>query len=288
MSVVDLLQALVNGLCLGAVIALVSVGLTLVLGVMHVPNFSHGDLVMLGMYVAFLAWQLAGLDPLVAVPVAAVVMAVVGWLLYQGTIRRVLDAGAQTQIIVTVGLSIALRGLAQLLFTADSRRVDAPLAAGVRVPVGGVVLGGPQLAMGLGAVACTALVAWMVHRTQLGHALQAVGEDRAAAALMGIRPRRMFAVAWGVAGATTGVAGALLINLYTVDPTTGANFGLLAFAAVSLGGFGSVIGTATAGIVLGAVQGVVGLFFSPYTLAAALVIYLLVLIVRPQGLRGTA
>jgi branched-chain amino acid transport system permease protein len=286
-GLVDLAQALVNGVCLGTVIALASVGLALVFGAMALPNFAHGDLVMLGMYVGFFCWQLLGLDPLVAVPVAAGVMAVVGWLLYRGTLRQVLDAGAQTQIIVTVGLSILLRGLAQLLFTADSRRVDTSLVSRLRLPVGGVVFGGPQLAMAAGAVACTAAVAWLVHRTELGHALQAVGEDRGAAALMGIRPQRLYAMAWGVAGATTGVAGALLLTQFTVDPTTGANFGLLAFASVALGGFGSVVGTAVAGVVLGAVQGVVGLYWPPYTLAAALGIYLVVLVVRPHGLWGT-
>lgn len=283
----DLAQSVVTGLLLGGVFALAAVGLTLIFGVMDVVNFAHGDLIMLGMYVGFFTWSLFGLDPLLAIPVAAVVLAVVGATVYFGLIRPVLGRSPLAQVVVTFGLLVLLRGLAQFLWTPNNRNVQHAFVSDLRWEIGGVVIGGPQLAAGAGALLCTAAVAWFVHRTELGAALQAAGEDRAGAALMGINPDRMYALAWLVAGGTTGVAGALLINQFSVSPVSGVVFGLVSFVVVALGGFGSVTGAALAGLLVGVVYGVVGRYASAYGMAAALGIYLVVLVARPQGLRGT-
>lgn len=283
----DFLQALTNGAFIGAVFALAAVGLTLVFGVTNMINFAHGDLIMVAMYVGFVCWSLFGLDPLVAIPIAAVTMALVAVLVYAGIIRPVLGSSQLAQMVVTFGLLTFLRGVVQFVFTATPRRIDDPIVGRLRVVVGGVAVTGAQLVSAVGALLATAALAWFVHRTETGQALQAVGEDAAGASLMGINANRMYGLAWALAGVSTGVAGALLINNFGIDPLAGAAFGIMSFIAVALGGFGSVLGAALAGVLLGVVQGVVGLYFSGYTLTAALGIYLLVLIVRPQGLRGT-
>lgn len=284
---IDFLQALTNGAFLGAVFALAAVGLTLIFGVTNMINFAHGDFIMLAMYVGFVCWSLAGLDPLVAIPIAAVTLALVAILVYAGIIRPVLGSTQLAQMVVTFGLLTFLRGVVQFAFTADPRRVDDPVVSQVRIVVGGVAVTGAQLVAASGALVATCALAWFVHRTEMGHAMQAVGEDAAGASLMGINANRMYALAWALAGVSTGVAGALLINSFGIDPLAGATFGIMSFIAVALGGFGSVLGAALAGLLLGIVQGVVGLYLSGYTLTAALGIYLLVLVVRPQGLRGT-
>lgn len=284
---VDLAQAAVNGLLIGAVFSLVAVGLTLIFGVMDIVNFAHGQLVMLAMYVTFFAWSLAGLDPLVSIPLAAGVMATVGYATYRAVIRPVLGQPMLSQIIVTFGLLTLLQGAAQFAWTPNSRTVLDPLVGDSRVVIGGVVLGGPQLVAAVGALLCTGAVAWFVHRTDVGSALQATGEDPRAASLLGINPDRMYGLAWIIGGATTGVAGALLMNSFSVTPTAGAAFGLIAFVTVALGGFGSVVGAGLAGLVLGVAQGVVGLYRPEYALAALLALYLVVVLVRPQGLLGT-
>lgn len=284
---VDLVQAALNGLLIGAVFSLVAVGLTLIFGLVDIVNFAHGELVMLAMYVTFFAWSLAGLDPLVSIPLAAIVLAVVGFVTYRALIRPVLGKPMLSQIIVTFGLLTILQGAAQFAWTPNSRTVLDPLVGGSRVVIGDVVLGGPQLIAALGALLCTGAVAWLVHRTELGAALQATGEDAQAASLLGIDADRMYALAWIVGGATTGVAGALLMNSFSVTPTAGAAFGLIAFVTVALGGFGSVIGAGLAGLVLGVAQGVIGLYRPEYSLAALLALYLVVVLVRPQGLLGT-
>lgn len=283
----DFLQALTNGAFLGAVFALAAVGLTLVFGVTNMINFAHGDFIMVAMYVGFFCWSLAGLDPLVAIPIAAVTLALIAVLIYAGIIRPVLGSSQLAQMVVTFGLLTFLRGTVQFAFTADPRRVDDPIASSIRVVIGGVAITGAQLISAAGALVATLALAWFVHRTETGRALQAVGEDAAGASLMGINANRMYGLAWALAGVSTGVAGALLINNFGIDPLAGATFGIMSFVAVALGGFGSVLGAALAGLLLGIVQGVVGLYLSGYTLTAALGIYLLVLVVRPQGLRGS-
>lgn len=284
---IDLLQSVVSGLLVGGVFALAAVGLTLVFGVMDVVNFAHGEFVMLGMYIGFFSWSLFGLDPLLAIPIAAIVLALVGVLVYQGAIRPVLGKNPLSQVIVTFGLLVFFRGLAQFLWTPNDRSVQNTIASGLRFQIGGIVVGGPQLVAAVGALLCTAAVAWFVNRTEMGRGLQAAGEDPAGAALMGINPDRMYALSWLLAGGTTGVAGALLINQHTVSPVAGAVFGLVSFVAVALGGFGSVGGAALAGLLIGVVYSVVGLYASAYATAAALGIYLVVVVARPQGLRGT-
>lgn len=282
----DLIQAALSGLLTGALFALVAVGLTLIFGVMDIVNFAHGELVMLAMYAAFFAWSLLGLDPLVALPLALMGTSIAGAVVYLVAVRPVLGKPALSQIVVTFGLLSLLRGLAQILWSPNARTVTDPIVGNLRVNLGHVVLGGPQLVTAAGAIVCTLLVWWFVTRTRLGNAMQATGEDADAAALLGINPGRMHALAWVIAGATCGVAGALLMNSYSATPDAGASYGLIAFVTVALGGFGSVVGAALAGLALGVVQSVVGLYEPAYALTAVLTLYLLVVVVRPQGLLG--
>jgi branched-chain amino acid transport system permease protein len=284
--VVDFSQALANGLLLGAVLALVATGLTLIFGVMDIVNFAHGEFVMMAMYVAFFAWQLAGIDPLASVPICAAFGAALGWATFHGLIRRVLGKSPLAQIIVTFGLLVFLRGLAQFLWTPNTRNVPDPVAQNWHLQLGAVIVPGPQAVAAGGALVTTALLAWFLNHTESGVALRATGEDAKAAALLGINPRKMYALAWSIAGLTTGIAGALLMSQLSVSPTAGVEFGLLSFVVVALGGFGSVTGAAIAGVAIGVAQSVVGLYAPSYTLAAALAVYLLVMLVRPQGLLG--
>lgn len=283
----DLGQAIVNGLLIGAVFALVAVGLTLIYGVMDIVNFAHGEMVMLGMYSTFFAWSLFGLDPLVSLPITGAAIVVTGALMYYGVIGPVLGRSPLAQIIATFGVQVFLRGLAQFLWTPDTRTITGAWADDLRLRFAGVVIGGPQLVMAAGALVTTLGVALLMNRTRIGGAIRAAGEDPTAASLMGIDPKRMYALAWMIAGAATGIAGGLLMNAYSASPTAGVTFVLMAFVVVALGGFGSIAGAAVGGLLVGVAQGVVGLYAPAYTLAIALALYLVVVLVRPQGLLGT-
>lgn len=283
----QLVQVLIAGILIGGIYSLVSVGLTLIFGVLDIVNFAHGSYLMLAMYVVFYSWSRLGIDPLAAIPIAFVTLALAGWATYGGVIRWVMGKSALAQIVSTFGLLVALEGLAQVLFTANDRAVGSTVSESLGFRVDGVSVSGAQLVGFVGAVLFTGLLALFMNHTELGTAIRATGEDRGAAALMGINVRRMDALAWALGLGCNGVAGALLMNSYTVNPTAGVTFGLIAFFAVALGGFGSVIGAGIAGIVLGVAQNVTALYTPQYALAALVGIYLLVVVIRPQGILGS-
>jgi branched-chain amino acid transport system permease protein len=283
---VSVLEVLVSGLLIGGIYALVSIGLTLIWGILDVINFAHGSYVMLGMYVAYYAWSLLGLDPLASIPFDAVLLGAAGYVTYRLVIRPVMGKSPLAQITVTFGLLVALEGAAEVLWSPDSRAVANPVSSHFNVRLGGLALGGPQLIGFAGAVICTAALVAFINMTRTGNALRATGEDRTGAVLMGINVERMNALSWILGLACTGVAGALLMNSYTVDPEVGVTFGLVAFVAVALGGFGSVVGAGVAGLLLGAVQSLVSLYASQYGLAALVAIFLVIVLIRPTGILG--
>jgi len=288
MSVEILLQTLLSGVLIGLVYALVAVGLTLIFGVMDIVNFAHGEFLMLGMYASFWLFALYALDPIFTLPFTALLLFAVGAAVYQTVIRRIIHASMLAQIFSTFGLMVLFRGLAQFLWKPDFRSVENSLVSGT-VTLGALQFGLPQIVAGAGAIGATLFVWWFLNRTRVGAALEATAADREAAQLMGIPTQRMFTLAWGIGAACAGVAGALLSTFYPVFPEVGANFVLIAFVVVALGGFGSVTGAFFAGIIVGVVEVVGGFLIGPQLkLALVLFLYLLVVLLRPQGLLGRA
>ncbi|MGQ9370905.1 branched-chain amino acid ABC transporter permease [Azospirillum sp. ST 5-10] len=282
------LQILVSGLLIGLIYALVAVGLTLIFGVMDIVNFAHGEFLMLGMYASFWGFALFGLDPILSLPLTAALLFAVGVLVYQTIIRRILDAPMLSQIFATFGLMILLRGLAQFFWKPDHRLISHTLVDG-NVSLGVVQFGLPQLAAAVGAVVVTGALWLFLHRTRLGTALEATAIDREAATLMGIDGQRMFALAWGIGAACAGIGGALIATFFPIFPDVGANFILIAFVVVVLGGFGSIAGAFWAGLIVGVLEVVGGFIIGPeYKTAIVLSLLLLVLLVRPKGLMGKA
>jgi branched-chain amino acid transport system permease protein len=283
-----LVQVVVSGLLIGAVYALFSSGLTLIWGMMNVVNFAHGDFVMLGMYAAFvtMVWLHGGAA--LAGIAAAVGLLIVGVVVYYGLIRHIMRGPMLAQILSTFGLALFIRYAAFWLFSANF--VTLPEGAlGGTVTIGGIYLGMPQLIAGIVAITLTGGMYLLLVHTTLGSQLLAVSEDRQAAMLMGIRPDRMQALAWGLASAAAGIAGALMAAIYPVSPTIGETLALTAFVVVTFGGFGSVPGALLAGLMIGVVQALSAFWFGPiYRDVAVYVLFVLMLWVRPQGLLGKA
>jgi branched-chain amino acid transport system permease protein len=283
-----LIQVIAGGLLLGAVYALFSSGLTLIWGMMNVINFAHGDFVMLGMYVAFVVWTLMGGGPAAAVPIAALVLASLGIVCYFALIRHIMRGPMLAQILGTFGLALLLRYSAFWYFGTSFRTLPETLVGGILV-IGPIRVESSRLLAGVVALLVTACLHLILTRTALGSRMLAVAEDPVAAELMGIRPDRMQAVAWGLAAAATGIAGALIANFFYVAPTVGETLAIVAFVTVSLGGFGSVPGALVAGLLIGVIESV-----SAYTIGAIykdIVVYtlfVLALWLRPQGLMGKA
>jgi branched-chain amino acid transport system permease protein len=279
-------QAVASGLLLGAVYALIAAGLSLIFGLMEIVNFAHGEFLMLAMFTAFWLYALHAVDPLVSLPLAALLLFAIGVATYYGIVKRVLRGPALAQIFATFGLAVFLRGLAQFLWTPDFRVVQAPLVAG-RLNVFGLFLGIPQVIASVGALLAFAALFLFLSRTETGQALLATAQDRQAAQVMGIDTDRMFALGWGIGAACVGVAGVLLANFYYVFPDVGAVFALLAYVTVALGGFGSILGALVAGIIVGLVEHLAGLLISPsLKYAAVFALYLAVVLIRPRGLFG--
>jgi branched-chain amino acid transport system permease protein len=259
--------------------------LTLIFGVMDVVNFAHGEFLMLAMYATFGA-GLIGLNPILALPVVALLMFLVGAIVYRVLIRRLLAGPPSAVVFGTFGLLVFLQGAAQFLFTSDYRSVPNPPFQGT-LHLGSINLGEAQIVAGLGALVLTAFVFAFVEYTEPGRALRALSEDRVAAQLMGIDVQRMNAFAFGLGIACAGAAGALLMLTYQAYPRVGTEFALTAFVVVALGGFGSVQGALVGAVLVGLVEVLGGFYISPaLKMIPVYVLYLLVVLVRPQGLLG--
>lgn len=280
-----IIQGVVSGILMGLIYALVAVGLSLIFGLMEIVNFAHGEFLMLAMYASFWFWVL-GLDPLFALPLVAGLLGLAGVLVHYGIIRRLLTAPMLAQVCGTFGLAVALRAAAQFLWTPDFRTIADPLVAG-RVQIGPIFIGQPQLVAGAICLLSFILLWLFVTRTETGLGLQATAQDRQAAAVMGIPVERMSALGWAIGLGCVGVAGSMLSTFFYIFPDVGVSFALLAFVTVALGGFGSIMGSLVAGVLIGLVESLGGLLIDPsYKTLIVFGLYLAVVLVRPMGLFG--
>jgi len=282
-------QVVLSGLLMGLIYALVAAGLSLIFGLMDVVNFAHGELMMVAMYAVFTLWQMSGLDPFILLPVVAALLFGLGVAIYRLLIARALSVRfnkGMVQIFVTFGLAIFIRGFAQYVYGGEFRSVTGTFLGNRTFNLGDVYLPLPQLAAGLVCLlAFAGLLA--ISRTEFGRALEATREDREAVALIGIDRDRIFALGWGLGAATVGVAGVMLAGFYYVSPNVGANFALIAYVTVALGGFGSMLGALAAGLLIGEVEAITAALLEPSLKQVGMfAIYLAVLMFRPRGLFG--
>jgi branched-chain amino acid transport system permease protein len=289
MALDAVLQVLISGLLMGLIYALVAAGLSLIFGLMDVVNFAHGELMMVAMYAVFTLWQLSGLDPFVLLPIVAALMFGIGMAIYRLLISRALQVRfnkGMVQIFATFGLAIFIRGFAQMIYGGEFRSITGTWLSNRTFALGGVYLPLPQVAASLVCLlAFAGLLA--ISRTEFGRALEATREDREAVALIGIDRDRIFALGWGLGTATVGVAGVMLAGFYYVSPNVGANFALIAYVTVALGGFGSMVGALAAGLLIGEVEAVTAQLLEPSLKQVGMfAIYLAVLMFRPRGLFG--
>jgi branched-chain amino acid transport system permease protein len=277
-------QAVINGLLIGGIYALVSIGVTLIFGVVKIVNFAQGEFVMLGMYISYFLATRFGVDPVVSLVVSMPVLFVAGLLVQHLLIRRVLGQNDLPQIFLTFALSLLILNVSLLAFTANYRTVHTAYSdeawhfAGLYFPLAKLIAFG--VAMALSA----ALWAFL-HATDLGKAMRAASQNREVAQLMGINPNRVFAVAFGIALALAGAAGSLLMPFYPAYPMVGQVFVLMAFVAVVLGTLGNVIGALIASLLMGVAESL-GIQFIGAD-SGLIVVFLLLLVtlaLRPRGL----
>jgi branched-chain amino acid transport system permease protein len=283
---VILIQAVVNGLLIGGIYALVSIGVTLIFGVVKIVNFAQGEFVMIGMYLSFFLATYLGIDPLLSLFISMPALFVVGVLVQHFLIRRVLGLGDMPQIFLTFALSLLLVNVALLLFTANYRTVETPYSEAA-IHIGPIYIAVAKLIAFAVAMALSAALWVFLHTTDLGKAMRAAAQNRDVAMLMGINPDRVFAVAVGVALALAGAAGSLLMPFYPAYPTVGQVFVLMAFVAVVLGTLGNVVGALIASLMMGIAESL-GIQFvgADSGLIVVFAMLLATLALRPSGLFG--
>jgi branched-chain amino acid transport system permease protein len=280
-------QSLVSGVLTGSLYAMIGVGLTVIFGVMRIINLAHGEMVMLGMFGAYWSWTLWKVDPFVSAILWVPLLFVAGMLAYRFLVAPIVPGGELNTLLYTAGLSLLLANLALLAWTGDYRTLNLPYAARPLRPLGIAVPVPLAVAFGLAALVTFAL--WLfLARTDTGRAVRATSQDREAAALMGIDVERIATVSFGLGTALAGAAGVLLVPSLYLYPTVGEILVVKCFVVVVLGGLGSVPGAIAGGVLLGLVESLGAVYVSvAYKDAIGFVIFLLVLLFRPQGLFGT-
>lgn len=280
-------QLVLNGLMLGGLFAIISVGLTLIFGIIRLVNFAHGELLMVGMYLTWIGTTKLGLHPYLLAPPVVLLLFVLGLLIQRFILQPLLEArDAHVQIFATVGLSTALINLALLVFGAD---LYATPSSGVRdsISFGPYrILVGQLVMFVCGIIVVTGLHLFM-ERSYLGRAIRATAQHRVAAQLMGVDVKRIYMVTFGIGAACVGLAAVLVAPIYPASPTVGTYFVLTAFVVVVLGGMGSLHGAFIGALIIGLVDSLSGFYIAPDLKEVVIfALFIGILLLRPTGLFG--
>lgn len=280
-------QSVINGLLMGGVYALAAVGLTLIFGVMKIVNFAQAEFLMLGMYSTCLLVNALHGEPYAMIVPVGIIMFIIGYIIYLLIVRPIMNKeGVNRFVLLTIGLQSFLQGFVQILFGADYRSVNS-FAKGNSFFLGEYSFALPRLiAMGV-VLILFAFLSVLLKKSEMGRALRATAENSNVAAMLGVNPAAHFALAFGIGAAVTGIAGLLLTPMYYTYPTIGDMFGTLTFVVVVIGGMGSVKGALIGGLLIGLIEALTSSFIAmDLGTAGIFVIFVLVLVFRPQGLFG--
>ncbi len=280
------LQAVLSGVLVGGVYGVLSIGLSLAFGVMRIVNFSHGEMVMYGMYAGVVASRSFGIDPLFILPLSFVFVALVGAVEYQIVFRRFVGHATLQQLLAAIGCALVLQMIAQIIFGVDARTAIS-MFTGQYILVGPLFLSKAQIVAFVIAVLATALVEGLLRRTVWGKAVRAVADDLEAAEIVGISSQYVNISAFALACGLAGMAGTVMVTYFPTQPTAGFMLMPIIIIATTIGGLGSVGGTFLGGICCGIVQQVTAMLWNSALQDVPLYVLLLVFIAyRPTGLFG--
>src|SRR5712671_6233796 len=279
-----LLQTLVNGIVLGGLYSCLAVGFSLVWGVLNVVNMLHGSLIILGGYITYFAWHSYGIHPVLALPAVALLMYLLGYATQFTMINRVVHQPVLTTMTLTFGLDLILYNFMTVYYTATPRRVTLDLGA---TNIGGIAMPFDRLLGMVFALVLTGLLYLVMRRSRVGRAIVAVRMDSAAAALMGIKVNRIYAITFGIGTLMAGATGVIFAMVYPVTTNLTGTYLGKAFVICVIGGLGSVQGALVGGIVLGIIESFAGQFFGPqHAITIGFLLMLVLLVVKPTGLTG--
>lgn len=278
------MYALLQGVLLGGLYALYATGLSLAFGIMRLVNIAHGDLIVLGAYLALIFMSALGVDPLVALPLVVVLMAAMGYVLQRLVLNRTLGRDILPPLLVTFGLSIVIENVLLQGFSADTQHLASPIqTASLQIGTNFAVGWLPVMTL-LVAVALVALLEFLFSHTKLGRSFRATSDDPEIASLMGVNPKHLYGLAMAVSMAVIAIAAILFGMRTSFTPTDGPAQLLFAFEVVIMGGMGSLWGTLAGGVILGVSQAI-GFQLNPgWGVLAGHLVFLALLVLRPEGL----
>lgn len=284
-------QTIINGLLIGGVYALIAVGLSMIHGVMKIVNFAQGDFLALGMYCSYFMYLLlpkGALPYWLLIPVA-IIMYIIGSVAFRTTVSRVIGKGDSNYILLTLGLSYLIQNVLQLVFGPNFLSLDVPktLKYGSISLGSSMILMTPRLIAFVGALIFVFMVSYFLSSTDLGRAMRATSEDRTVAAMLGVKTKSVYSIAFSLGTVFAGVAGLLLTPMFLLSPQVGTTFSTIAMSAIVLGGLGNLKGAMIGGLIIGLVES----FTTNYatldlTPVAINGVLMLVLVLRPYGLFG--
>ncbi len=286
MDLIIFIQAVVNGITIGGVYALVAVGLTLIFGVMDVVNFAQGEFVMLGMFATYLLHQLIGIDPNVSIILVLPIMFGVGVIVQRTLIAPLVGLPHESQILLTLGLSVLLINLMLLIMGADPHSIKTPYKFSA-IEIGPIMIMLPRFIAFAVALVSSAILWLFLSRTETGRGLRAVAEKPEVAVLMGINPKKMHWMAFGIGIALAGIAGTVTTPFQYIYPNAGQFYALIAFIVVVLGGMGNIPGAIIGAFVIGITESLTSQYVAlDLSMLGPFVIFILVLVFKPTGILG--
>ena len=284
------LAYLVSGISLGSIYAIIALGYTMVYGIAKMLNFAHGDVIMIGGYVSFLAAKNLGVSPLLSVLIAMAVCTLLG-VTIEGLAYRPLRQSASLAVLITaIGMSYLLQNIALMIWGANPKSFPTTFINSTSIHLGKINISSATLITILVSIVIMVLLTLFTSKTKLGKAMRCVSEDRGAAELMGINVNRTISLTFAIGSALAAIAGILLCSSYPIlQPTTGSMPGIKAFTAAVFGGIGSIPGAMLGGVLLGIIE-ILGKAYVSTELGDAIVfaVLIIVLLVRPTGLLGKA
>jgi branched-chain amino acid transport system permease protein len=275
-----------SGVLMGLVYALVALGLTIMFGVMKMVNFAHGEMVVIGMYLGYSLWAAFGISPWLGMPLAAVLMFALGYLLQAALVNRFISRPAHIQFILFIGLAFVITGVQLMIFGPDTRSIGGSASFEV-ARLGLLRLDMARLQGGALALLLLLLVLAFLRFSTTGASIRAAADNQIGAQAIGLRVKRVYAVTAGIGLACAGAAGALVAPIFDVQPMLAEGFTMIAFITVIIGGLGSLTGALVGGILIGVSESLAALLINPamksmisYGLLIAM------LLIRPEGMFG--
>jgi len=282
----DIFTPLVMGVLLGGLYALIAMGLSMVFGVMRLINLAHGDLVILGSYLAYAVVTFLGLDPIVSLVICIPVMFGIGFAIQKYLMGRAFGISGEAPLIIAFGIALIIQNSNQILWTPLSRGLTTSYSL-ASFSLGQLQFPVSYLLDFIAAVIVMLALREFLVRTYLGKAITAASQNKRAALLMGINNNLVYGFAFAIAMVSAAIAGVFLGMTFPFTPTSGTQFLIIAFGVVIIGGLGSMFGTLVGGLILGICQTLAGTFLGPATqMLIVYVIVLVILAIRPQGLFG--